>query len=300
MKRKMTRVGLTAFVLVLFATPATPTDESVETKKIAEKIYKLTFNRFVNALAYVGSEGVLLVDTGFADNAQDLRSSLRQLGSDKIRTIINSHADFDHVDGNTVLGKGALILSHTKSRERILQLIESKHELYLEFPKRCVPSMTFDEPVTIHFDSEEVEAIPLPGGHTDGDIVVYFKRANVAYLGDIMLPGSFPVVKHDMGGDVESLVAAIDFLIDWFPDDGILIAGHGRDATLRDLEQYRGMLCETIGIVSEALKAGKSCESIKEEDLLRSWKAWSETVFEEIDSDLWIETICRDRFASRP
>jgi glyoxylase-like metal-dependent hydrolase (beta-lactamase superfamily II) len=140
MKQIMIRVGITAIVLALFVAPAVPEDGSVESAKITERIFKLTVNRFVNAVAYVGSEGVLLVDTGFADNARELQSLLRRFGSEEIRYIINSHADFDHVDGNSVLGKDATILSHTSSREKILQLIESKHELYLEFPKQCVPA----------------------------------------------------------------------------------------------------------------------------------------------------------------
>jgi hypothetical protein len=92
---------------------------------------------------------------------------------------------------------------------------------------------------------------------------------------------------------VKTLIGNIERLIELFPDDVKLIVGHGRDGAMKDLKEYRSMLHETTGVISEALKAGKSCGDLKAENLLRPWAGWSGTVFEEVDSDMWIETVCK-------
>ena len=290
----MKRIGLLVTILLL-PTVCLAQDDSaeVEVTQISGSLYKLTVDEFVNIVALVGPDGVLLVDSGFPETAEKVRAVLRKLGSDRIRYIAHTHADYDHVAGNPVLGANATTLSHPKTRERLLELIDIRHPYFLDFPKQAVPSITSGEIVTIFFNSEEVILIPMAGGHTDTDMVVYFKQANVACLGDILTPDSFPVVKLDMGGDVETLIANIESLGERFPDDVTLVVGHGRDPTKKDLEGYSRMLHETTRTISEAMKSGKSCEDMKAENLLEAWANWSGTVFEEVDTDMWIETVCR-------
>ena len=53
-----------------------------------------------NSAAFVTSNGVVLVDTKLAGWGQPLIDTIGELTSQPITTIINTHAHFDHVDGN--------------------------------------------------------------------------------------------------------------------------------------------------------------------------------------------------------
>ena len=80
-------------------------------------------------------------------------------------------------------------------------------------------------------------------------------------------------------------------ILEMFPEDVVLLFGHGDDYTLNDLKKYRKMVIETINRVSKAVKEGKQLEEIKRENILKDWSSWSGTVFEEVTLDMWIETI---------
>jgi glyoxylase-like metal-dependent hydrolase (beta-lactamase superfamily II) len=254
---------------------------------------KISVNDFVSLVAMVGPNGVFLVDSGFADEAGNLQEALQKLGEARVQYLVNTHPDYDHVDGNRVLGREAMILAHTNTRRRLLELIESRHELYEDFPEESLPSATFNETVTVFFDSEKIELIPFTGGHTDGDVVVFFESANVAYLGDIVLFDSFPVVKLEMGGDVRRLLENVKSLIQLLPADVELIVGHGREGTMDDLKDYERMLRETVRVVSESVDSEGSCDELDGATILKDWSSWSGTVFDEVNAQMWAETICR-------
>ncbi|MFC1724445.1 MBL fold metallo-hydrolase [candidate division KSB1 bacterium] len=290
---KKTKSILTALVIIFSVSALfSQEDHKVKVTRVKGNIYKLYISDFVNIFAFIGSDGVLLVDSGFHGNAEEVISKLSQLGNGKIRYIINTHADWDHIAGNHALGKDAEVISHSNSRKQILEYID-----WEGFPfdrtilKKSLPTMTFEKNLTLYFNGEKIKLIYMSGAHTDDDIIVYFETANIVCLGDMFLPGSFPVVKLDNGGSVKDLVKNIDIVLEMFPEDVILVFGHGENYTLNDLKKYRKMVVNTINKVSTAKNDGKMLEEIKKENILKDWASWSGTVFEDVTSDKWIETI---------
>jgi len=73
-------------------------------------------------------------------------------------------------------------------------------------PTEALPIVTFEDGVTIWFNGEEVEAVHLPSGHTDGDAVIFFKHAHVVHMGDLFFNGSFPFIDRNSGGDLMGYV----------------------------------------------------------------------------------------------
>ena len=67
-----------------------------------------------------------------------------------------------------------------------------------------------------------------------------------------------------------------------------IIPGHGPLAGLSDLKNFHQMLVETVGIVREKMKAGKTVDQIKAEGLPEKWNSWG-TGF--IKTPVWIQTI---------
>ncbi len=285
-------------ILILHTTLSYAQDESskIEVTKISDTIYKFFVNEFVNMTAFIGPDGALLVDSGFEEAAGQVKSILSTLGNSDIKYIINTHSDYDHIAGNRSLREHALIIAHTNCRDQMLKYIEPSFDL--PFDKKIfeegMPMITADDRLTLYFNNQEIHIIPLLGGHTDEDIIIYFENEGVACLGDMIFPDSFPVVKIENGGSVQKLLENIDTLIYRFSEDDILIVGHGRDMKSGELKEYRKMIVETVEIVSNAMKAGKCVEEMKKENVLRHWESWNSKLFpEDLNTDSWIETIVK-------
>ena len=146
----------------------------IETFKLTDQIYRLFVHNYVNIFVFNGEQGTLLIDTGFNPLGL-IQQELKKIGVEKIRYIINTHSNGDHVNGNAVLAEEAVIISHRRCREDM-----TKKQ---GFPTIGLPDLVFDQQMTLRFNREEINLIYLPG-HTGNDIVVHFKKAKVVFVGD--------------------------------------------------------------------------------------------------------------------
>ncbi len=260
----------------------------VETIKLTDTIYRLVLNDIVNVIAFMGPDGVLLVDSGFDKNPYygfvnspaAVNGALKKLGNDRIKYIINTHTDLDHAYGNTELGKGATIIAQRLGRERLARTAQ--------FPKEGLPNLTFDESLSLNFNNEEIDLFHLPG-HTDHDIVIHFKKAKIVCVGDLIIPDSFGSISQT--GNVQAMIKAMDALVDRFPDDVTFVAGHDRPMKRDEVTIYGNMIQSTLDIIVENINQGKSLEQMQKDDILKDWKNWNGVLFKELDADMWMAMI---------
>ncbi|MEQ1923159.1 MAG: MBL fold metallo-hydrolase [Pyrinomonadaceae bacterium] len=264
-------------------------DVTVKVTKIAGNVYMLQ-GRGGNIGAVVGDEGILIVDDDYKTVSEKLSEALKGLGSATPRFIFNTHWHGDHTEGNQFFGKQSTIVAHANVRKRMMDppiIFGRKTEPY---QSHALPIVTYTESLSVHINGEEVKAVHYPNGHTDGDTVVFFVKANVVHLGDDFFVGRFPFVDIDSGGSVQGLIRNIDSLIKSLPADAKLIPGHGPLATITDLKTYHQILVETSNIVQDAMKAGKSLDDMKKAGLPEKFKDAGSGF---IKTDLWIETLHR-------
>jgi glyoxylase-like metal-dependent hydrolase (beta-lactamase superfamily II) len=235
----------------------------------------------------VGEDGILLVDDQLAPLADKIRAALAEIGKGKIAFVLNTHYHGDHTGGNASFGREATILAHGNVRKRLAAPSADAPAR----PKEALPVITFEESLSVHFNGEEIRAIHLPHGHTDGDLVVLFTRSNVAHLGDQFFNGRFPYVDRDAGGTVRGYVANVATLLDRLPPDVRIIPGHGALATLEDLRRFHGMLVATVNRVVDAVRAGQTLEQMKADKILAPWDEWSSSF---ITTERWLETVHRE------
>lgn len=260
----------------------------IEVKKLYENLYKMS-SGVNNWIVMVGPNGVLLSDNGPEELAKAIKSELKKLGSDKIKFIINTHWHHDHCGGNLFFGKDTCKISHYSVRQTLSekQEISLFGENFQAYPEYALPNLTFSSRLKINFGKEEIEIIHMPDGHTKGDVVVYFKNANILHIGDLYIAGHFPPVDYDHGGDVKQLAENLLKIIEMMPKDVRIISGHLEDGDVPALKAYHEMLISTIEIVSSAMKDGKSLEDMQREGILNKWEDWGKHV----TCDMWIETI---------
>lgn len=272
-----------------------PETASVEVSRIKNSIYKLYIDDFVNIVAFTGPDGALLVDTGFDETADQVKSILIELGSNDIKYIINTHSDYDHIAGNSALRDNATVIAHDKCKSQLMEYADPDYDIPFDKAlfRGAYPTLTLEESVTLQFNGEEIQIIPLTGGHTDEDVIVYFKSSGVVCLGDMVSPETFPVVKLNNGGNAIALAKNVERLLSLFPEDVTFIVGHGSDMPVKQLRAYHDMLQSTIARVQAAIKASMTLAEMKRRNILKDWSSYNDPTHKETTADTWIETIYR-------
>ncbi len=263
-------------------------DVTVKTQKITDRVYMLQ-GRGGNVGASVGADGILIVDDDYAQVSPKIAEALKALGSSVPRFIFNTHWHGDHTEGNKFFGgKGSLILAHTNVRKWLMMDLTVLGQKFQAYPKDALPVVTYDQSISVHFNDEEIRAVHYPNGHTDGDSVIFFTKANVVHLGDDFFTGRFPFVDLQSGGSVPGLTKNIADILAKLPADVKIIPGHGALSTREDLKAYHQTLVETTDIVQKGITSGKTLEGLKNDGLPEKYKSWG-TGF--IKTGFWIETI---------
>lgn len=258
----------------------------IKTTKVAGNVYMLQ-GRGGNIGVSVGEDGVLMVDDQFAPLAEKIKAAIKELGGGSPKFILNTHYHGDHTGGNAEFSAEGTIIAHRNVRKRLATEQERRGQVVPPKPKEAWPVITFDESLSIHFNGEEIEALHYPSGHTDGDVVIYFKNANVVHMGDDFFVGHFPYVDLGSGGSVQGLIDNIENVLTTVAADVKIIPGHGALSTVDDLKNYLEMLKETTKTVTQKMNDGKTLDEIKA-DGLPDWDSWASSF---IKTDRWISTI---------
>src|SRR5262249_43273099 len=118
-----------------------------------------------------GPDGVLMVDSQFAPLSERIAAAIKQVSDGRIRFLINTHVHGDHTGGNENFGKlGATIMARENLRMRLMKPNpQTSGQPGVPAPAIALPVVTYDVPTTIHMNGEDVQLIPVPVAHTDGD-----------------------------------------------------------------------------------------------------------------------------------
>jgi glyoxylase-like metal-dependent hydrolase (beta-lactamase superfamily II) len=129
-------------------------------------------------------------------------------------------------------------------------------------PPKSLPVVTFNDSVSFHLNGDEMRGTHVPNAHTDGDVFIHFRNANVIHAGDLVFAGRYPFIDVDSGGSVAGVLAAVDRMLALADDRTRIIPGHGEVTDKAGLAAYREMLAVTSGRVRDLVKAGKTVEEV--------------------------------------
>ena len=140
---------------------------------------------------------------------------------------------------------GARVIAH----ERVLRRMSAPTGQQAPLPFAAWPTETFfGADKEIFFNNEAIQIIHQPAAHTDGDIIVFFRRSDVVSAGDLFVTTTYPVIDARSGGSVQGVIDGLNRIIDiTIPKDKeeggtYVIPGHGGLADEADVVEYRDMV----------------------------------------------------------
>jgi glyoxylase-like metal-dependent hydrolase (beta-lactamase superfamily II) len=233
-----------------------------------------------NVVALRGDEGLLLIDSGGPGLTGKLQSELKQFAPGaKVHTVINTHWHEPQTGGNDVFGKGgAKIIAHAKAAQRMAveQYIPWEDRYLKARRKEAVPTEVFYVGAKeLVFGGQHIEYGYLQQPHTDGDLYVYFKEANLLVVGDAVAPVSDPQICWYEGGWVGGRVDSQAKLLTIGNDQTRIVAGTGGVISRAEVKTERDAMEKVFDRVSDAMRKGFTTEDMQGAKLLdglaRTW-----------------------------
>ena len=240
-----------------------PPDTRIETVNLAPGIYML-IGRGGNIGVSVGRDGAAIIDDQFADMVPKIRAAVALLSEKPVQFVINTHLHGDHTGGNDAFGAaGAVIIAHDNVRKRLGsdQVNPSNNQPIPARAREALPVVTFADSASLHFNDEDLEFTHLPNAHTETDIVVRFRKANIVHMGDLFT-GGFPFIDGNTGGTLDGLILAHEKVLASIDDTTKVIRGHGPLGNRAELQAYHNMLVVVRDRIAKLVKSGKTQEQV--------------------------------------
>ena len=193
-----------------------------------------------------GPDGVFMVDTQFAPLGDKIVAAIKQISDGRIR-YPGQHARARR--------------SHRRQREHRQA---GRDDLRAREPARAAgeagaagqrpagradrrrwpADLTYDAPLTFHMNGEDVQLIPVPVAHTDGDTMVYFPNANVIMTGDFYRSTGYPNIDRANGGTMNGML------------DGLRRDHRARPSRHEDLPGHGAIVDKTAVAAHKAMMDG--------------------------------------------
>jgi len=233
------------------------------TDPVEEVVTRVAGNVYViagaggNIVVQAGPDGLFLVDDNFAVFYPKIVAALHQISEKPVRIIVNTHSHFDHNQNNANFAKqGALIFAQPNLRLSLLQQTRPP------VPTEGLPVVTSSEPMTLHFNGEEISYIPLKPSHTNGDTAVYFRGSDVFAFGDVFTT-DYPSIGVAQGGTIENFIDNYNLALQMTTPKTIFVPGHAQLSRRSDVIAVRDAITTIHARFREMVANGMTLEQIR-------------------------------------
>ena len=261
-------LGLFAMPCAMRSQGAVATPPATTVDKIADDLYAIRGDAG-NTSVYLTDEGIILVDTKFDRDHDELVRRVSALSNKPIRYVINTHPHSDHTGGNALLSP-AVVVAH---KNALTDMVRAKMS--------GLPQITFGDDIGINLGGKQVVGYHFGRCHTDGDTFVYFPASKVLATGDCITTGNGQGVPnpptssrinidYNNGGSFVEALGTIDQALKL--DFDVVVPGHGPLVKKADVVRWRSGLERLRNRVSAVLRENKSKQDVS--DLLVKEFEW--------------------------
>jgi cyclase len=241
-----------------------------------------------NVLAFFTGEGVVLVDGGAPKSFDTIMASLG--ANAKVNTLFNTHHHVDQTGNNEMFSTGAqgtplrrsgrtAIIAH----KRTLEWMSAAHwmqadDRYEEArPKAARPTETFLTTGSLKTGGEQIDYGYLTLAHTNGDIYVHFRNANVLAVGDVASPLRDPALDYVTGAWIGGRVDSMDVLLTLANDHTRIVPAYGPVLSKAEFKTERDMMEEVRKRLFDQVREGDSPKNMLERGILKGLaRTWND------------------------
>jgi glyoxylase-like metal-dependent hydrolase (beta-lactamase superfamily II) len=233
--------------------------------KLGERVTLIT-GAGNNVIALATSDGAVLVDAGDAAHVPDLIKDVLKV-SGKVSTVFNTHYHLESTGGNDAMAAaGAKIVAHMNTKLWMTQEIIRDWEAGKVYPPRAKAALPTEAFRTasgaMDAGGERIEYGLLTQAHTDGDMFVHFKNANVLAVGDAVQPGRLPTLDWFCGGWIGGMQNAQKALLDRADDHTKIVPAAGPVMTKADLQAHHATIVRIREKLVGLLKKGQGAQNM--------------------------------------
>ena len=214
-----------------------------------------------------GPDGAVMVDCGQADKAEALQALVLQTtGAKTVSTVFNTCWRLAHSGGNDrFAAAGAHIHAHENTRLWMTEEIASRWENKVYPPRAPAarPTETFYSTApSMPLGGEQIDWGYLLQAHTDGDVYVFFRKANVLAVGGVVEGKGWPFIDWSTNGWYGGLIRGLETLIKLSDDKTVIVPGDGVLLTKADLVKQHEMHLAIMGRLQKGLESGFSTADV--------------------------------------
>lgn len=244
------------------------------------------------------SNSGLIVDGGetlLVDTLMDLKLTSEMLHSMRaavpaaaqIGTLVNTHSNPDHTNGNQLIAGAQIISSAACLDEMKEQSSAPRYPMTgqagaffqevlgsrFDFSgiRPVLPSRTFDRELTLRVGGKEVRLIEFGPAHTRGDIVIHVPADRTVFTGDILFVDGHPVI---WAGPVGNWIRACDTILEW--DVETVVPGHGPITDKTGVQALKRYLAYVRDESRKRFDAGMDYEAAARDIALDSFRDWTD------------------------
>jgi cyclase len=241
-----------------------------------------------NILAFFAGEGFVLVDGGAPKSFDKVMASLG--ANAKVNTLFNTHHHVDQTGNNQMFSTGTqgtplrrsgrtAIIAH----KRTLEWMSAAHwmqadDRYEEArPNAARPTETFLTTGSLKTGGEQIDYGYLTLAHTNGDIYVHFRNANVLAVGDVASPLRDPALDYVTGAWIGGRVDSMDVLLTLANDHTRIVPAYGPVLSKAEFKTERDMMEEVRKRLFDQVREGDSPKNMLERGILKGLaRTWND------------------------
>jgi glyoxylase-like metal-dependent hydrolase (beta-lactamase superfamily II) len=271
---KMAKITKTAFRTTLLAatmalvtvTASAQGDLSkveIKTTKVTNNFYTLEGSGGMIGIL-VGPDGVFMVDAQYAPLTDRIVAAIKKITDKPIRFLVNTHVHGDHTGGDENFGKlGVTILARENLRYRLAYPNPMANgQPSPAMPSVGLPMITYDAPLTMHMNGEDIRLLPVKAAHTDGDTLVVFPNNDVIMTGDFYRSVQYPNIDRANGGNMNGMLDGLAMVIGLAGPNTKIIPGHGATVGRDAVMAHRDILLTVKNRVMKLISEGKTQDEV--------------------------------------
>jgi glyoxylase-like metal-dependent hydrolase (beta-lactamase superfamily II) len=239
--------------------------QPVRLAKISGSLYEILDGRGSKGGAYIGDNGILVVDAKMdRGSVEQTISELKKITDKPLLYLVNTHSDGDHINGNRFFPESVTIIAHENCRNDFFLPKRDGSPSDWNDPELApyIPELTFTKNLDIYMGSKKVELWYFGVGHTTGDIVVYVPEEKTAFLGDQLFLTRPQLIHSHKGGNSFDHVATLTSMLETL-DAEKFSSGHSEICSREDIRQHLVWMQELQKKVKFLVEQNKSLDEVK-------------------------------------